>query len=286
MWRELWKKYGAALCLCAGMLCFIVAGLAVRALPGVREKLIVTETVRPQPRQEQTSGQVRPQPQLQSQTQAQGPAEAQPQPVESRGPEIVGPSPEPTPPAPRLRQKSAVKATGLYGTPANENEEENEDGWVLYITGSVRKPGVYRVPRGARLYQLVEMAGGLQSFADSASVNMAAPLEDGLHIHIPRKGQRYYGNSTIVVQPEVRYPASAVPRPGSGGSSSAGVLDINRATAEELTRLKGVGPALARRIVEYRSQNGRFQNINDLLQVRGIGAKKLEKLRKFVTLGP
>ena len=140
---------------------------------------------------------------------------------------------------------------------------------VLYITGAVRRPGVYRLPPESRLFRLVEVAGGLTVSADAAAVNLAAVLSDGVHIHVPEKGESAgtYGGVTY-------------------GGASGKLIDINRASAEELTSLKGIGPVLAGNIVEYRTKNGRFNSIDDLLHVKGIGRRKLEDLRNHVTIGP
>jgi len=148
---------------------------------------------------------------------------------------------------------------------------------VLYVTGAVRAPGVYKLPAESRLLHLVEAAGGFSASADPAAVNLAAVLEDGLHVHVLEKGEapsQLYGGST---------PGSAT-RGGISGSRKP--IDVNRASIEELTALKGIGPALAGNIVEYRSNNGRFHDVDDLLHVKGIGRNKLAGFRDQVTVGP
>jgi len=147
---------------------------------------------------------------------------------------------------------------------------EQESDLVLYITGAVRRPGVYELPPGSRLLQLVEAAGGMHTSADPTAVNLASVLEDGLHVHVPEKGEEPLGVSS--------------PRSPARGRSKP--VDVNRASAEELTALKGIGPVLARNIVDYRLKNGRFHSVDDLLHVRGIGRKKLEQFRDSVTVGP
>lgn len=162
-----------------------------------------------------------------------------------------------------------------------EEAPPKEETWFLYITGSVRKPGVYELPPGARLFQLVEAAGGLSNFADSVAVNLAAPLEDGMHIHVPKKGEQPAEETTIIVEPHV------VPgrRPSGPRSQTGGLVDVNTATVAELLVLKGVGPALAESIVECRTKNGRFRDIYDLLRVDGIGDGKLEGFREQISVG-
>jgi competence protein ComEA len=184
-------------------------------------------------------------------------------------------------------QETSDSASTPDSTPVSE--------WVVYITGKVRKPGVYRLSAGARLFQLVEAAGGLDSLADPVVVNMASSLEDGLHVHIPARETPTTGaNATQVpsmpnppktpqTQARQTYSASRHERNKPKTSS---LVNVNRASEEELTSLKGIGPTLAKNIIKHRQENGLFRAVDDLLQVKGIGAKKLEGLRGNVTVGP
>ncbi|MBQ7262541.1 MAG: helix-hairpin-helix domain-containing protein, partial [Synergistaceae bacterium] len=116
--------------------------------------------------------------------------------------------------------------------------------------------------------------------ADIVVVNMAQPLFDGQHVHVPARGEIDLG----IAAPAP--PALAVRAPGRPARRSDGRIDINRATAEELTQLKGVGPLLAERIVEHRERHGPFDSVEDLLQVRGIGTSKLKGLRDRAIVAP
>ncbi|MDR2137547.1 MAG: ComEA family DNA-binding protein [Synergistaceae bacterium] len=174
-------------------------------------------------------------------------------------------------------------------TPLQENM------WVLYITGKVRRPGVYKLPAGSRLFQLVEAAGGLEGSADPVAVNMASSLEDGLHVHIPARQAPTPGERTASVPANSGFQNTAQPSARQARSASqnkqnktktSGPVNVNRASEEELISLKGIGPALARNIVVHRQKNGPFRTVDDLLQVKGIGEKKLEGLRGDVTVGP
>jgi competence protein ComEA len=189
--------------------------------------------------------------------------------------------------------------------------ESPKDDWFLYITGSVRTPGVYRLPPGARLVHLVEAAGGLNGLADSVAVNLAAPLEDGMHVHVPRKGERTPERPVILEVPlalvpnhvsatagatfrkekaseKVKEKAEDKAEDKAAGNRrySEAPIDINRATAEELILLKGIGPVLAKNIVEYRRKNGPFGSVEELVRVKGIGVKKLEGFRDRVVARP
>jgi competence protein ComEA len=264
---ELWEKHRGRFLLVIGMACFLAAGLLVRFLPPESEigkdshrrgRSAVTEQAPPTP-----------------------PAEA--------------PAHLETPPAEKAQIPSQPRPAPRGVLSVHRDSDGEPEVWCLYVTGSVRNPGVYKLPAGARLFQLVEAAGGLNNFADTVAVNMAAVLEDGLHVHIPRKGENVSENppppagSAVVLS----MPRPSAPRgnPALVGIRSAeakeqGLIDVNRASQEELTALKGIGPALAKSIVEYRQKNGLFRNVEDLLQVRGIGTKKLEGFRGNVIVKP
>ena len=136
--------------------------------------------------------------------------------------------------------------------------------WIqVYLTGAVQAPGVYTVPQGLRIWTLLEQAGGALPSADLERVNLAAPLTDGMHLHIPRRGEE----------------ASASPTPGP-------LLDLNTASVEELDRLPGIGPRAAQAIVDYRLKHGPFRRLEDLLNVPGIGPATLERIRPWVRVSP
>ena len=148
--------------------------------------------------------------------------------------------------------------------------------WVVYVTGGVRNPGVYRVDAGSRVYVAVEMAGGFSPEGDAEAVNLAENLFDGRHVHVPRKGER---------TPAAGLPAKPSPRPVASQGSQA-LLDVNGATASQLATLPGIGPKLSEAIVADRDSKGFFRSVDDLTRVRGIGSAKLEAIRPFLTVGP
>lgn len=144
-----------------------------------------------------------------------------------------------------------------------------ESQWVIYITGAVMRPGVYRMPPGTRVYQAVEQAGGFTSEADPEAFNMALPLDDGIHIHVPRKSEGH--------GPPVSGQVGAV-----GGGTA--LIDLNRSDAAALQSLPGIGPKLAQEIIRHREERGRFTSVEDLLSVKGIGEKKFSDIRNLVTV--
>lgn len=153
--------------------------------------------------------------------------------------------------------------------------------WYVHISGAVKKPGVYPVPENSRIFQAVSMAGGLTAKADDSSLNLADFLADGVHIHIPEKPAP---NSAPLGVRVPGLPASRTLQLQAQPQTQGGLIDINRASAQELERLHGVGPAIAKRIVEYRQAHGSFTRPEDLLNVRGIGKAKLSQIRPQISL--
>lgn len=140
---------------------------------------------------------------------------------------------------------------------------------TVHVAGKVARPGVVVLPPGARVADAVQAAGGALPAADLATLNLARPLTDGEQIPVGVPGA----------------PAAPVPAaPASGGTSTGPtqVLDLNTATAEQLEKLPGVGPVLARQIIEKRTQLGRFATVDQLRQVRGIGDRKYSDLKPRV----
>ena len=156
---------------------------------------------------------------------------------------------------------------------------ESDNRWVLYVTGSVKNPGVYRVPEGARGFQLVEAAGGLTMLADAVAINLAAQLQDGDHLHVPQRGDDNSVRNRSSSSEETK--GNLVVR-NQRASNNNPRIDLNTASALELQMLPGVGPALASRIIQYRNKNGRFKKVSDLINVSGIGGKKLESIESLV----
>ena len=133
-----------------------------------------------------------------------------------------------------------------------------------YVSGAVVKPGVVAMKKSERVEQAIAVCGGVLPQADLANVNLAQPLKDGMQIRVPE-------------------------RPDAGGSAAAmaqhdGKIHINTADEKKLDELPGIGPTMAKRIVEYRNEHGPFESIDDLAKVRGIGPEKLEKIREKAEL--
>ena len=151
-------------------------------------------------------------------------------------------------------------------------------GVTVHVVGAVNEPGVYHLAAGARGDDALRAAGGARSNADLRLVNLAAPLVDGEQLVIPRIGER-------------PPPTTAASRGGSKASPGDTtptrttlplIIDINRANADELDRLPGIGPKTAKAIIEHRTRNGPFASVDDLLAVRGIGPATLAEIRNWV----
>lgn len=136
---------------------------------------------------------------------------------------------------------------------------------LVHVAGAVRKPGVYRIAGDGRVIQAIRLAGGPTPIADLGLVNLAAPLQDGQQVLVPR-----------------RAPIAAA-GPAGGGGAASGPVSLSSATVEQLDALDGIGPTLAARIVAWRTQHGGFSSVDGLLDVPGIGQTRLDAIRGKVT---
>lgn len=140
-------------------------------------------------------------------------------------------------------------ASSTAGRPRTDRE------LVVHVAGAVRRPGLVHLREGARAGDAIRAAGGARRGADLAGVNLAMRIVDGQQVVVPGAG---------VVAP---------------GSGAGGPVSLNAATVEQLDELDGIGPGLAEKIVEYRTQNGGFRSVDELADVPGIGEKRLEALQ-------
>lgn len=136
---------------------------------------------------------------------------------------------------------------------------------TVHVTGEVRRPGVYALPEGSRVDDAVRRAGGARGTGDRQALNLAATVRDGQQVRVPPRAPVPSGGGTGAA--------------AGGAASAAGPVDLNTASVEELQTLDGVGEATAAKIVELREQRGGIGGVDDLDEIPGIGAKKLEALR-------
>ena len=169
------------------------------------------------------------------------------------------PQPEPIPPPAVLAGPDPAAPAGPSASAAS---------LVVAVTGRVRHPGVVTVPAGARVIDVLKAAGGPLPGADLALLNLARKVVDG----------------ELIV---VGVPGSEPVGPGAGGTVAGGApagspIDLNAATLADLDTLPGVGPVLAQRILDWRTEHGRFASVDQLADVPGIGESRLAQLRDLV----
>jgi competence protein ComEA len=148
--------------------------------------------------------------------------------------------------------------------------------FIVHVTGAVINPGVYPLPSGSRVKDAIEKSGGLQSDADTTLINLAMLVEDGMQIWVPYKLEDVMeiDNPTVV---------EAEPTAGQPGSK----ININTASQIELESLSGIGPVIAKAVIQYRLENGPFREIEEIQEVSGIGPVTFEKIKSFITVkGP
>lgn len=137
---------------------------------------------------------------------------------------------------------------------------------------------VYFLPAGSIVKDAVEAAGGFTADADPVRINLALELQDQQHIHVPHIGEE---NPPPPVEGRSAAPVNA---PVRGNASGGGPINLNTATPEDLDSLPGIGPAIARRIIEYRESVGGFASIEQIQQVSGIGPSTFAKIADSITV--
>jgi competence protein ComEA len=150
----------------------------------------------------------------------------------------------------------------------------------VYVSGEVLAPDVYALPVDSRIKQLVEAAGGFTEMANTAVINLAQPLTDGVHVHIPSNVEAPATPPTVLSDP-APLPRSSEIKIGSGGN----LVNINSAALEELDTLPGIGPVIAQKVIDYRAVNGPFSDIKAIVEVSGIGEGKFEEIQDLITVG-
>ncbi|RPI33564.1 MAG: ComEA family DNA-binding protein [Chloroflexota bacterium] len=144
---------------------------------------------------------------------------------------------------------------------------------VVHVAGAVHNPGLCSLPRGSRVADAIEAAGGLLPDADSRSINLAAVVSDGQRIAVPFVSQATPLTESIAPAGEPS-PTQAPDWP----------ININTATQAQLESLPAIGPSTALKIIAYREQNGPFQSIDGILDVPDIGPATFEKIRDLITI--
>lgn len=157
-------------------------------------------------------------------------------------------------------------------------------GVVVHVVGQVASPGVYRLAAGARIADAVQAAGGATRTADLSAVNLARVVVDGEQVQVPRRGEAV----TPWGAPAAGGPPGGGVAGGADGARGAaapgGLVSLNTADLSTLDTLPGVGPVLAQRIIDWRTEHGRFTSVEELGEVSGIGDTLLSRITPKVTL--
>ena len=165
----------------------------------------------------------------------------------------------------------------------NEIVEEENNTIVVHITGEVNYPGVVVLKEGARVVDAIEAGGGETDEADLSSLNLAYMLSDGEKIYVPSKEE------TSQESQEREYITSAKDNSeqsenGAKSTDTNFKININTAKQEELTQITGIGDSTAKKIIEYRTQNGKFKSIEDIKNIPGIGDSKFNAMKEEITV--
>jgi len=147
----------------------------------------------------------------------------------------------------------------------------------VHVLGAVAQPGLFEVAEGARVVDAVAAAGGLLPTADQTGVNLARLVSDGEQLYIPALGEVVPGEAGAT-------PGGSGAGTGGAGSGTAATVNLNTATAADLDTLPRIGPAMAQRILDYREAEGRFDSVEDLRNVTGIGEKTFAALKDLVSV--
>ncbi len=138
----------------------------------------------------------------------------------------------------------------------------------VYVSGAVNQPDVYDLPPNSIVKDAIVAASGAAADADLDRINLAAHLADQMQVYVPHKGE------------------TVPPLGGSTPGAATDKININTATAEELDKLPGIGPSIAKAIIDYRTANGPFKTIEDINDVKGIGDVLFAKIKDSITVGP
>jgi competence protein ComEA len=197
--------------------------------------------------------------------------------------------------APDVVPLSDVSSAGIHqqdagpraqSSPAPDGTNPEPVRITVHVAGAVARPGVVELPAGSRLHEALAAAGGPTGSAEPDRLNLAAVVEDGQKIVVPERGQPgpVSGDATGSSGGDAGPADSGGAGSGSSGSVGPGgsKINLNTAGVEELGTLPRVGPVLAQRIVDWRKQHGRFQSVDELDAVDGVGPKLLEALLPLV----
>lgn len=170
-------------------------------------------------------------------------------------------------------QGDAIEAVSLA--------EASDKELVIFVCGAVNNPGVYYLKEGLRIVDAIDAAGGFTDDADKTFINLAALLSDGIKLQIPTVEE---AASALVDGRSLDSAADGSFGAASSNGRDNGLININRASIEELRTLPGIGDGIAGKIVDYRLENGNFTCIEDIMKVSGIKDKLFSKIKDHITV--
>lgn len=162
-----------------------------------------------------------------------------------------------------------------------EPDKKKENTIIVHITGEVKNAGIIELPEESRIADAIEQAGGVTEEADLDQVNLAFVLSDGQKIYIPNKKEREANEEKAYITAESGNNVIIKDKVEGGKKQK---VNINEAKQEDFEELPGIGPSIAKKIIEYREQNGKFTSIDELQEVKGIGEAKFENIKEYITV--
>lgn len=151
----------------------------------------------------------------------------------------------------------------------------------VHVVGQVKNPGVYELPDGSRVQAAIQAAGGFSKKADTSALNLAAFVSDGEQLIVPKKTNSR-STSDTAASSNASFGASPSSQSKDTSAAHNSLIDINHASAQELTALPGVGESTAAKIIADREANGPFSSPSDIQRVSGIGEKKYESMASMI----
>lgn len=176
-----------------------------------------------------------------------------------------------------INQDGGVNQSEIIEKSEIQEENQIEEKIVVYILGAIQNSGVVEAPLNSRLYEIIEMAGGETAEADLSLLNLASIVYDGQKIIIPYKDEKTSYKeqvnsafNNVVINEE--------------NNNSNGLININTASVEVLKTLAGIGESTAQKIISYRKENGKFNSIEEIKNVSGIGDSKYNAIKDNITV--
>ena len=160
-------------------------------------------------------------------------------------------------------------------------EEKNKI--VVYIAGAIKNEGVYELEENSRITDIIEKAGGLTDDANINNINLAYILQDGVKVYIPKDNDKNEIKDETNIYVSKENGESNIDN-GTSVETKNSKININTATQTELETLPGIGPSTATKIINYRKENGKFNSIEELKKVSGIGDSKYNKIKEMIRI--